>query len=285
MFEAFAVAQDKGLEPSDELKVLLRGSLHRIDARFRGSREGARALARVLSAPGRVGTTLRAMHETGVLGRLLPEFGRVTFLMPHDFYHRYTVDEHSLRAVDAARRGGGGRRGHGGVPERLPGRARPRAPVPGARCCTTWARTARGAHVPRGAALAARACARLRLDRRAAEDVVFLVRNHLLMSHLSQRRDLSEPSLVQGFLSEVQTLDRLNMLFLLTYADYRAVAPGIWNDWSGALLWELYARSSAQLTGAATPGAGGRRPLRARARRSRSSSPTSRAAGSSATSP
>jgi [protein-PII] uridylyltransferase len=111
-----------------------------------------------------------------------------------------------------------------------------------------------GAHVPRGAALAARVCARLRLAPRAAQDVVFLVRNHLLMSHLSQRRDLSEPSLVHGFLSEVQTLDRLDMLLLLTYADYRAVAPGVWNDWSGALLWELYARSRAQLTGAATPG-------------------------------
>jgi [protein-PII] uridylyltransferase len=252
VFEAFALAQEKGLSPSEELKVLLRGSLHRIDARFRGSREASRAVARLFSRPGRVGPALRAMHETGVLGRLLPEFGRVAFLMPHDFYHRYTVDEHSLRAVEALDEVAAGAPGTEALREVFEA-VRDPARLYLAVLLHDVGKDRSGAHVPRGAALAARAGARLRLDAGAVEDVVFLVRSHLLMSHLSQRRDLSEPSLVQGFLAEVRALDRLNMLFLLTYADYRAVAPGVWNEWSRALLFELYARARAVLTGGADP--------------------------------
>ena len=254
MFEAFSLAQEKGLEMSDELKVLLRGSVHRLDARFRQAPEAARIFARILSRHGRVGKTLRAMHETGVLGRLLPEFGRVTFLMPHDFYHRYTVDEHSLRAVEALDEVAGGAEEDSALRGALQAVRDPGRVYLAALLHDVGKDRSGGGHVARGAALAARVCARLRLDRRAAEDVIFLVRNQLLMSHLSQRRLLSEPSLVQGFLAEVQTLDRLNMLLLLTYADYRAVAPGIWNDWSRALLFDLYARASRQLTGAETPG-------------------------------
>jgi [protein-PII] uridylyltransferase len=251
LLEAFALVQEKGLEPSEELKVLLRGSLHCLDARFRASRDGGRALLRLLSRPGRVGVGLRAMHETGVLGRLVPEFGRVAFLMPHDFYHLYTVDEHSLRAVEALDEVAAG---EPGFFREVFQAVRQPASLYLAALLHDVGKDRSGAHVARGAALAARVCARLRLDRRAAEDVIFLVRNHLLMSHLSQRRDLSEPTLVQAFLGEVQTMDRLNMLLLLTYADYRAVAPGVWNDWSGALLRELYARASRPLMGAATPG-------------------------------
>ena len=106
-----------------------------------------------------------------------------------------------------------------------------------------------GGHSERGARMAPRVCARLGLDERATEDVVFLVAAHLEMSQVSQHRDLTENSLVASFAERVGSVHRLNLLHVLTYADHRAVAPGIWNEWKGALLWELYNRTRQHLAG------------------------------------
>ena len=85
---------------------------------------------------------------------------------------------------------------------------------------------------------------------------MFLVDAHLEMSRISQRRDLDEPGLVEGFARRVSTVSRLNMLLLLTYADHSGVGPGVWSEWKGALLWDLYARTRAHLEAAF--GLGGR---------------------------
>ena len=140
-----------------------------------------------------------------------------------------------------------------------------------------------GGHVERGARMAPRACARLGLDERATEDVVFLVAAHLEMSQISQHRDLTETASSPSFAERVGSVHRLNLLHVLTYADHRAVAPGIWNEWKGALLWELYDRTRQHLAGHP----GGRRPRGdgpgARDREPRA--PSSRRPTSSATSP
>jgi len=106
-----------------------------------------------------------------------------------------------------------------------------------------------GRHVALGTRMAARIVERLGLDTAIAEDVVFLVRMHLEMSQVSQQRDLSEPALIASFAERVGSLERLDMLLLLTYADHCAVAPGIWNEWKRALLFELYGRARAWLAG------------------------------------
>ncbi len=106
-----------------------------------------------------------------------------------------------------------------------------------------------GGHSERGARMAPRACARLGLDERATEDVVFLVAEHLEMSQISQHRDLTEASLVAAFAERVGSVHRLNLLHVLTFADHRAVAPGIWNEWKGTLLWDLYNRTRRHLAG------------------------------------
>jgi [protein-PII] uridylyltransferase len=106
-----------------------------------------------------------------------------------------------------------------------------------------------GGHVPRGTRIAEGVCERLGLDEEAASDVVFLVQKHLVMSQVSQRRDLSDEALIEGFAETVGSVDRLNMLHLLTFADNDAVGPGIWNDWKAALLWELYSKTRAHLSG------------------------------------
>src|SRR5262249_38777833 len=106
-----------------------------------------------------------------------------------------------------------------------------------------------GAHAMRGVRIAEKVCARLGLDAATAEKVVFLVTHHQLMSHLSLRRDLADPGLLEEFVATVGDLGRLNMLLLLTYADPSSVGPGAWNDWKSAQILELYSRARLSLAG------------------------------------
>ncbi len=251
LMEAFAAAQAEGLSLSDELKNAIRAKLHRVDKPFRASREAGAAFLQILSRRGRVGPVLRAMHETGFLGRYIPEWARITFLVQHDFFHRYTVDEHSLRAVEALDAVVAG-----GDPAAVPfGRilddVADAGPLYLGMLLHDIGKGRGGRHVEVGIRLASRIVERIGLERPTAEDVVFLVSTHLEMSRVSQQRDLSEPSLIASFAKQMGSLERLDMLMLLTYADHRAVAPGIWNEWKGTLLFELYKRSRAFLAGSA----------------------------------
>jgi len=253
LLEAFAIAQREGPELSEELKLDIRGSLSLVDRSFRESREAGRGFVRLLAHKGRVASTLRGMHETGLLGRFLPEFARVTFLVQHDYYHRYTVDEHTLTAIDALDRVAVSPVDPAGVRLRqvLDEVSEPAALYLGL-LMHDIGKGRGGGHVRKGVRVAERVCARLGVEAGLAADVVFLVDAHLEMSHLSQRRDLSEPGLVEAFARRVSTLDRLNMLLLLTYADHCGVGPGVWNEWKGALLWDLYERTRAELTPASS---------------------------------
>lgn len=250
LMEAFSAAQTEGLSLSDELKNAIRAKLHRVDKPFRESREAGAAFLQILSRRGRVGPALRAMHETGFLGRYVPEWARITFLVQHDFFHRYTVDEHSLRAVEALDAVVAG-----GDPAAAPfGRIFDdvdAGPLYFGMLLHDIGKGRGGRHVEVGTRLASRIVERMGLGRPTAEDVVFLVSAHLEMSRVSQQRDLSETSLIASFARQMGSLERLDMLLLLTYADHRAVAPGIWNEWKGALLFELYRRSRAFLAGSA----------------------------------
>ncbi|HEY7545106.1 MAG TPA: nucleotidyltransferase domain-containing protein, partial [Blastocatellia bacterium] len=98
--EAFSMAQIHSARLGDDLKIAIEKRLKLVSRAFRSSSEAGRALMEILGRRGAVGRALRIMHETGFLARLVPEFARITFLVQHDFYHRYTIDEHTLRAVE-----------------------------------------------------------------------------------------------------------------------------------------------------------------------------------------
>jgi len=266
LLDAFAIAQREEVEPSDALKIEIRERLRLVDRPFRASPEAGRALIRLLGHKGRVGPTLRGMHETGLLGRLLPEFARVRFLAQHDFYHRHTVDEHTLTAIDAldevARPG----------PDRAQGRLRQVLDEVAQPCALYLALLLHDVgkghgdgQARRGARIAERVCARLGLEAGLSADVVFLADTHREMSRISQSRDLSEAGLTEGFARRVSTVDRLDMLLLLTYADQRAVGPRVWNDWKASLLWDLYERTRAHLTPPSGRSAEGAESVRERA--------------------
>jgi len=249
MMEAFAAAQAEGLLLSDELRHAIHANLHLVDKTFRASREAGIAFRRVLERRGRVGPALRAMHETGFLGRFVPEWARVTFLVQHDFFHRYTVDEHTLRAVESL-----DAVALGGDPAIAPfGRILDDIPDVSSlylgMFLHDFGKGRGGRHVEVGSRIASRIVQRLGLDPATAGDAVFLVTTHLEMSQVSQQRDLSEASLIASFAERVGTLERLDQLLLLTYADHCAVAPGIWNEWKATLLFELYRRTRDRLAG------------------------------------
>jgi len=204
-------------------------------------------LFRMMSERGKVARGLRLMHNLDFLGRVVPEFGRVTCLVQHDLYHRYTVDEHTLRALEVLdelfeSRGKGGER----YRELYRVVADPLVLHLGL-LFHDIGKGLGGGHTEKGVRIAEEVCRRWELAPERAEGVVFLVRQHLAMSHISQRRDLSDEKVIRDFAAVVGTIERLNLLTLLTYADINAVGPGVWSEWKDSLLWELHLRTKSLL--------------------------------------
>lgn len=249
IFDAFALAQAADVTFGHGLREAINHSLSAVDGDFRASTEASEAFLKLLRRRGRVGRTLRLMHEVGFLGRYLPEFGRISLLIQHDLYHHYTVDEHTLKAIEA-------------LDELHSGRGKQRAHLRAvfdnvedpallylAILLHDIGKGRGSGHIPRGTRIAERICRRLRLDAEPAVKVALLVKLHVAMAHIAQRRDLNEPRVASDFAAEVESLDALNMLLLLTYGDLNGVGPGVWSDWKGTLLWELYQRARKRLTG------------------------------------
>jgi [protein-PII] uridylyltransferase len=247
LLEVFGLAQQMGVGLSEDLKVLIRAHLGAIDDTFRADRQHSRLFMTILKHP-QAARALRAMHEVGVLSAYLPEFEPITGLVHHDLYHKYTVDEHTLRAVDFLDE----------LPETPEKELREFAklfqslPNPEVlRLALIYhdvGKTKGVEHVEESAELFRAAAPRLGLSEKSADQVELLVKNHLLMNHLAQRRDITDPKIVADFAETVRNVENLKLLCILTYADTRAVGPDIWTVWKGALLWELYMRTYKHFT-------------------------------------
>jgi [protein-PII] uridylyltransferase len=192
--------------------------------------------------PGTRGRSLTLMHELGVFQKVMPEFARITARRQIDVYHVYTVDVHTLFAVRRllALRCGDVR--EEGLTELMQRQQRPLALYLG----TLFHDIGKGSgkdHSTRGAQIAADACVRIGVDPDDASDIEWLVLKHLRMAAIAQRRDLSDPDLIHAFAEEVGTLDRLEKLYLLTYADIATVGPRTWTEWKARLLRELFQKT------------------------------------------
>ncbi len=214
-----------------------------IDEDFRRNRSAATLFLACLSRARNPESLLRVMSESGVLGRYIPEFGRITGRTQFNMYHRYTVDEHSLRAVGILHDLLGKKRT--AIKTEMPWTASIAKAVENHRVLMLAmllhdTGKGKGDQQSTGAAAAERACVRLGLPAQETRLVRWLVGHHLLMSDTAQRRDLSDPRTILDFANAVQTPARLRMLLLLTIADIRAVGPGVWNGWKERLLRELF---------------------------------------------
>ncbi|HYW72318.1 MAG TPA: [protein-PII] uridylyltransferase [Pyrinomonadaceae bacterium] len=253
ILNAFALAQAGRVSFGFRLRGAMDESIRTLSADFRQERTVNSSFINLLGRRGRAGYALRLMHEVGFLGRLIPEFARIRFLVQHDLYHHYTVDEHTLRAVetldDLHTSEDRNRAAFRQTLEEIDDPAMLYLAV----LLHDIGKGRGGGHLARGMKLAEKICARLQLKESDARKVVLLVRLHVAMSHIAQRRDLNEARVVAEFARSVESLDVLNMLLLLTYADLNAVGPGTWTEWKANLLWDLYRRARRVLTGADAP--------------------------------
>ena len=191
---------------------------------------------------------LRWMNETGVFGRFVPDFGKVNAQMQFDMYHHYTVDEHTIRAIGLLNRIEKGEleKDHPRA-TRLIHKVNSRRVAYVAALLHDIAKGRGGDHSVLGAEVAHELCPRFGLSEGETELVAWLVLNHLLMSHTAQKRDLTDPKTIEDYVGQVQSIERLRHLAILTAVDIRAVGPGTWNSWKGQLLGELYDASSERL--------------------------------------
>ena len=241
LIEIFQLAEAEGLEIHPETMRRASRDAGLIKADVRGS-PGANAMfLDLLCGRNNPEMVLRWMNETGVFGRFVPDFGRVNAQMQFDMYHHYTVDEHTIRAIGLLNR-----IEKGELKEDHPRSTRLIHQVGSRRAqyvavlLHDIAKGRGGDHSVLGAEVALELCPRLGLDDNETQLVAWLVRQHLLMSATAFKRDLTDPKTIEDFVGEVQSLERLQHLLMLTAVDIRAVGPGTWNSWKRQLLGELY---------------------------------------------
>ncbi len=254
----FATAEETGTFYHPDAVRLLRQSLRLIDDNLRANPEANRIFLDLLTS--NVEATLRRMNEAGVLGRFIPDFGRIVAMMQFNMYHHYTLDEHLIRTV-------------GVVAEIERGEADKIHPLSHRIFKTIANRRAlyvaaflhdigKGRtedHSLVGARVARRVAMKLGLSADEIDQVVWLIENHLVMSTYAQTRDVSDAKTIRDFAGIVGTPERLKLLLVLTVADIRAVGPGIWNGWKGQLLRTLYYQTEPLVTGAQVKSEGSER--------------------------
>ena len=217
---------------------------------MRADPEANRLFMEILTSRRSPEIVLRRMNEAGVLGRFIPDFGRIVGMMQFSMYHHYTVDEHLLRTVGILSQIEAGRlrEEHPLASEILPGITH-RSALYVAAFLHDIAKGRRADHSIAGAEVARRLCPRFGLSSADTDRVCWLIEQHLTMSNMAQGRDLSDPKTAESLAANVQTLERLRMLLTLTVCDIRAVGPGVWNGWKGQLLRNLFWETEVVLGG------------------------------------
>ena len=229
---------------------LVTANLHMFDNEMRDAPEARKLFLGLLLKHGNPERALRRMNELGVLSAFIPEFEPIVAMMQFNMYHHYTVDEHTIQCISYL-----ARIERGELIEELPvassilkegvnrrvlyvalllhdiGKGRPED------------------HSILGAQIARRVAPRLGLKPKEVDTVEWLVRYHLLMSDMAQKRDIADPRTVRDFAKLVQTRERLDLLCVLTVCDINGVGPGTWNNWKASLIRALYRQTRRAMEG------------------------------------
>jgi [protein-PII] uridylyltransferase len=244
LIRVFQQAQARQLDLSPELCDLIRRRVRLIDRTFQYSREGRETFLDIMSHKGEVGRILRAMHDVGVLGRYLPEFGALTCLVQHEFFHRYTADEHTIVCIeklDSVLLSTEKRlAGYQALFQKLEDPAILYLAV----LLHDVGKAANSRHhEEESAILAHRVARRLQLSPERRRMLITLVDAHYALSHTAQTRNLDDPATVAEFASIVRTPTKLDALMLLTLADGMGTNDQNWSDWKESLVWSLYRKT------------------------------------------
>ena len=262
----FARAEETGAFFHPDAVRLLRRSLRLIDDKLRNDAEANRIFLDMLCSDKNPEATLRRMNEAGVLGRFVPEFGKVVSMMQFNMYHHFTVDEHLIRTVGML-----SDIEHGMAAEPHPLATSIFKTIQNRRALYVAAflhDIAKGRtedHSLMGTRIARALCPRFGMSAAETDTVAWLVEHHLLMSLIAFSRDIGDPKTIRDFANVVQSPERLKLLLILTVADIRAVGPSAWNGWKGQLLRGLYYETEPVVAGGHTQLASRERVTRAQA--------------------
>ncbi|MFV1443275.1 [protein-PII] uridylyltransferase [Phaeobacter sp. JH60H1] len=241
LLRIFEEALRTGMLIHPDAMRLVTASLHLVDDEMRNDKEARRIFLDLLLKHGNPERALRRMNELGVLSAFVPEFEPIVAMMQFNMYHSYTVDEHTIQVISnfaAIERGE--------LEDELPlsstviRKGVNRKVLMVAMLLHDIGKGREQDHSILGAQIARRVAPRLGLNKSESETVEWLVRYHLLMSDMAQKRDIADPRTVRGFAKAVKTIKRLDLLLLLTVCDIRGVGPDTWNNWKAALLRALY---------------------------------------------
>ena len=226
----------------------IRHSTHLIDANFRMDSKNKKLFMRLLNAPYRLSFQLNRMNRYGILGKYLPEFGKIVGQMQHDLFHIYPVDVHTLEVIKNIRR-----LARPEIAKQFPipshifkNLAKPELLIISA-LYHDIAKGRGGDHSSLGADDVAIFSRRHDLQENEIKLVTWLVENHLIMSFVSQREDISDPQVIQRFAEQVNDQMHLDYLYVLTVGDINATNPNLWTEWKGSLLQNLYIQTKRAL--------------------------------------
>jgi [protein-PII] uridylyltransferase len=252
LMRVFRYVQQREVELSPELRSQIRQNLKLVDRSFQCSPEARDTFLGIMQHKGQVARSLRRMHEVEFLGKYVPEFGRLTCLVQHEFFHRYTADEHTLqviehldRIIDATEPP------HANYKKIFQQVEHPHVLYLALLLHDIGKAANVDHHAEASLEMARKVADRLRLGDDETAQLLFLVRDHLKLSMLSQRRDLDDQATIDAAARIVKDEVSLKQLLLLTFADAAGTSLKTWTDWKEALLWELYRRTKQTLTGAA----------------------------------
>ncbi len=252
LMRVFLHAQQRQLRLHPDLSQLIRNQLSLVNRSFLTDEHVRETFLTLLERRGEVAPALRAMHEVNLLGKYIPEFGKLTCLVQHEFYHQYAADEHTLVCIEQLDK----------IWEAQSPPFQHYTPLfkglerPGllylALLLHDVGKSAphiQGRHAEASAVMALRAARRLHLDPPSQGILRFLVENHLLLANISQRRDLDDPLVIRNFARQMGTPENLDLLALLTFADSQGTSDKLWNGFKDSLLWQLHSRTMTLLTG------------------------------------
>jgi len=250
MLRLFRAHEETGLDIHPATLKEITRNLRRIDDSLREDPLANKLFLEILTSKKNAALTLRRMNESGVLGKFVPDFGKIIALMQFDRYHYFTVDEHTIHCIDLLHK----------LEDRL---LSGEAPIASDVVHSIKDRTALfvalflhdickgrgGKHAELGAELALSLCPRFGLDGEQTDLVSWLIHEHLLMSDTAFRRNMNDPKTIADFSARMRVPERLDMLFVLTTADIMGVGPGRWTAWKARLLEELYLKTRALMQG------------------------------------
>jgi [protein-PII] uridylyltransferase len=251
LIRLFALADETEHDIHPDAMTLAARNSRQINSKTRLNTEMSELFIDLLVDGKDPGLALRRMNEADVLGRFVPEFGGIVAQTQFNMYHHFTVDEHTIRAVDYMadmdRKGGDGFE----LAHRLFQKIDNKHVLYLAMLLHDTGK-GHGDQQVEGMKTSSQASKRLGLPAAETDLVAWLVGHHLEMSETAQKRDIADPATIVRFASLVGSIERLRLLYILTIADIRAVGPGIWNAWKGQLLEDLYHNTEAALRGGRT---------------------------------